>query len=58
MSVVQLAVHQRSLLQSPVPPSGAVQALQGDVVLDEQGSPTWPLVPAQMLFDPALEVIG
>lgn len=57
-SVVQVAVHQRSLLQLPTPPSAAVQFPHCEVVLDEQGSPMAPWVPAQMLFDPGDEVIG
>jgi hypothetical protein len=39
-SVLHDDEHQRSLLQSPTPPSGAEQLLQGDDVLDEHGSPT------------------
>jgi hypothetical protein len=56
-SVLQLAVHQRSLLHSPAPPSAALQLPHGDELLDEHGSPTRPPVPAQMLFDPGVEVM-
>jgi hypothetical protein len=57
-SVLHVAVHHRSLLQSPAPPSAAVQLPHCDELLDEQGSPTRPFVPAQMLFDPGVDVIG
>src|SRR5581483_4925969 len=57
-SVLQVCVHHRSLLQSPAPPSASVQAVHPDELLDEHGSPTRPSVPAQMLFDPGVEVIA